>query len=257
MLGAIAGDIIGSVYEHANVKTKNFPLFKKESWFTDDTVMSLALADALVHERDFAQNFRRFYNWYPRAGYGNMFKAWATDTNRKAYQSFGNGSAMRVSAVSYAFEKAEDVLDFAKKSAAVSHDHPEGILGAEVIALATFLARKGYEKADILNAVADHSGYDITFSLNDIRDDYHFDATCQGSVPQVLVAFREGQNFEDVLRSAISIGGDSDTIACMAGSIAGAFYKIPEEIDLETRRRLDDRLLGVLRLFEEKYGIEK
>lgn len=160
---------------------------------------------------------------------------------------------MRVSAVSYAFETVTDVLDNASKSAAVTHNHPQGILGAEVIALATFLARKGFEKADILNVVIDHSGYDIEFSLSDIRDEYHFDTTCQGSVPHALVAFREGEDFEDVLRAAISIGGDSDTIACMAGVIAAAYYIVPKEIDTEVRNRLDDRLSGVLGLFEATF----
>lgn len=254
MIGAIAGDIIGSVYEQANIKTKDFPLFQKACVFTDDTVMALALADAFLHGRDLAENFRRFYAWYPRAGYGNMFKAWAMDPSRGAYNSFGNGSAMRVAAVAYAFDSVEDVLEMAAKSAAVTHNHPEGIKGAEAIALATFLARNGGSKDAILSAVIDRSGYDLDFSLDDIRDDYFFDTTCQGSVPQALVAFRESTDFEDALRSAISIGGDSDTIACMTGSIAGAFYQsVPTVIDLEIRSRLDERLSGVLNLFEERF----
>ncbi len=254
MIGAIAGDVIGSIYEQANIKTKDFPLFQKECVFTDDTVMALALADAFLHGRDIAENFRRFYAWYPRAGYGNMFKAWALDTSREAYNSYGNGSAMRVTAAAYAFDTAEEVLANAAESAVVTHNHPEGIKGAESIALATFLARKGHSKDAILSAVIDVSGYDLDFSLDDIRDEYFFDTTCQGSVPQALVAFRESTDFEDAVRSAISIGGDSDTIACMTGSIAEAFYQsVPIGIDQEVRNRLDERLAGVLKLFEDRF----
>lgn len=254
MIGAIAGDVIGSIYEQANIKTKNFPLFQKSCLFTDDTVMALALADALIHSRDIGSNFRRFYSWYPRAGYGNMFKAWALDPTRGAYNSFGNGSAMRVTAVAYAFETSDEVLAEAEESAIVTHNHAEGIKGAKAIALATFLARNGRPKEAILDAVIDLTGYDLEFSLDDIRDTYFFDTTCQGSVPQALVAFRESTDFEDAIRSAISIGGDSDTIACMAGSIAGAYYQsVPKEIDRHVRSRLDERLSGVLSLFEEKF----
>jgi len=254
MIGAVAGDVIGSVYEQANIKTKDFPLFQRDCVFTDDTVMLLALADAFLHGRDFGTNFRRFYSWYPRAGYGNMFKAWAVDPSREAYNSFGNGSAMRVAAVAYACDAAKEVLEKAEESAAVTHNHSEGIKGAKAIALATFLARTGKTKDAILNAVVDVTGYDLEFSLDEIRDDYIFDATCQGSVPQALVAFREGIDFEDVIRSAVSIGGDSDTIACMAGAVAGAYFcSVPSEISDEVRGRLDERLAGVLELFEERF----
>ena len=253
MIGAIAGDMIGSVFEQANIKHKDFPLFCKQSCFTDDTVMSLALADALLHGRDVAENFRRFYRWYPRAGYGTLFKHWASTPDAPAYNSFGNGSAMRVAACSYAFENREDVLACARESAEVTHDHPEGIKGAEAVALGVFLARNGLGKADILAEIVAHTGYDLGFTLADIRATYSFDATCQGSVPQALVAFREGLDFEDVIRCAVSIGGDSDTIACMAGAIAGAHYGVPKAIKLEVRGRLDERLSGVLALFETRF----
>lgn len=254
MIGAIAGDVIGSVYEQANIKTKDFQLFQKACSYTDDTVMALALADAFLHGRDIGSNFRRFYSWYPRAGYGNMFKAWATDPSREAYNSYGNGSAMRVTAVAYASDTSEEVLEKAEESAVVTHNHPEGVKGAKAIALATFLAKDGKSKDAVLDAVIDETGYDLEFSLDDIRDDYFFDTTCQGSVPQALVAFRESADFEDAIRSAISIGGDSDTIACMAGSIAAAYYhSVPTEIDLEVRSRLDERLSGVLSLFEDRF----
>ncbi len=254
MIGAIAGDVIGSVYEHSNIKSTDFPLFQKSSRFTDDSVMSLALADALVHGRDIAQNFRRFYGWYPRVGYGNLFKAWAKDASFGAYNSYGNGSAMRVAASAYAFDTAEQVLACARESAVITHNHPEGIKGAEAIALGTFLARTGHTKSEILSNIVDQSGYHLEFSLDEIRDDYFFDTTCQGSVPQALVAFREGKDFEDTIRLAISIGGDSDTIACMTGALSAAFYQfIPDVIEIEVRARLDERLAGVLRLFEEKF----
>ncbi|MEM1387055.1 MAG: ADP-ribosylglycohydrolase family protein [Pseudomonadota bacterium] len=254
MIGAIIGDIVGSVYEEANIKTKDFPLFQRASRFTDDTVLTLALADAYLHERDVAACFRRFCAWYPRAGYGALFKSWAADPAAPPYNSFGNGAAMRVSAAAYVARSREAVLQLARDSAAVTHNHSEGIKGAEAIALATFLARSGASKAEVMTSVADYTGYDLGFSLADIRDGYFFDATCQGSVPQALVAFREGEDFEDVLRGAISIGGDSDTIACMAGSVAGAFYPIPAAIDREARGRLDERLTGVLALFEGRFG---
>lgn len=254
MIGAIAGDIIGSVFEQANIKHKEFSLFCKQSHFTDDSVMTLALADALLHGRDIAANFRRFYQWYPRAGYGNLFKHWASSPEAPAYNSYGNGSAMRVAACAAAHESREVVLACARKSAAVTHNHPEGIKGAEAIALGAFLARKEYSKADILAEIVAYSGYDLGFSLADIRAGYFFDATCQGSVPQALVAFREGADFEDVIRCAVSIGGDTDTIACMAGAIAGAHYGVPMAIAKGVRGRLDERLSGVLALYEARFG---
>ena len=254
MIGAIAGDVVGSVFEQSNVKSKEFPLFSRKSRFTDDTVMSLALADALLHGRGIAENFRRFHDWYPRAGYGHLFKNWALTPGLGPYNSYGNGSAMRVSAIAWAFEDEESVLAWARRSAAVTHDHPEGIKGAEAIALATFLARKDEDKESILERVVDLTGYDLEFTLDEIRPRYGFDATCQGSVPQALVAFRESEGFEDSLRAAVSIGGDSDTIACMTGSISAAYYDdVPDSIDAEARGRLDERLQGILALFEERF----
>lgn len=254
MIGAIAGDVIGSVYEHANVRHTDFPLISRGSTFTDDTVMTLALADALLHGRDFAESFRRFYAWYPRAGYGYLFKAWAKDPEKPAYGSFGNGSAMRVSPVAWAAQSEDEVVDLATRSASVSHDHPEGVKGAVAIALATFLARQGCSKTGILVHVVGRTGYDLGFSLDEIRSDYVFDATCQGSVPQALVAFREATGYESAVRLAISIGGDSDTIACMTGAVAAAHYGgVPEPLASEVRGRLDERLRGVLALFEDRY----
>lgn len=254
IIGAIAGDVIGSVYEGRNVKSTDFPLFSPASGPTDDSVLTLALADALLHGRDIAASFRRYYALYPHAGYGAMFHDWAMSPGMGPYGSFGNGSAMRVSPVAWAFDDETAVLDAARDSAAVSHDHPEGIKGAQAIALAAFLARKGTGKDGILEPVAARTGYDLGFSLDEIRPRYRFDATCQGSVPQALVAFREGRDFEDTIRRAVSIGGDSDTIACMAGAVAGAHFGVPGEIDAETRARLDERLNGVLAAFEARFA---
>jgi len=253
MIGAIAGDVIGSVYEHRNMRSTEFPLFSPGSRPTDDSVLTLALAEALLHDADIAGTFRRYYALYPHAGYGAMFHEWAMSPGMGAYGSFGNGSAMRVSAVAWAHDDEAAVLDAARASAAVTHDHPEGIKGAEAVALATFLARNGLTKDEILAAVVARAGYELGFTLDEIRPRYRFDPTCQGSVPQALVAFREGADFEETVRRAVSIGGDSDTIACMAGAVAGAFHGVPAEIDRETRARLDDRLNAVLAAFEARF----
>ncbi len=201
-----------------------------------------------MNGHDIAETFRQYYALYPGAGYGAMFHEWAMTPGMGPYNSFGNGSAMRVSAVAWVHDDEAAVLDAARASAAVTHDHPEGI-----IALATFLARQGRTRDEIMDAVARLTAYDLSFSLDAIRPRYRFDPTCQGSVPQALVAFREGADFEDTLRRAISIGGDSDTIACMAGAIAGARHGVPAEIDREVRARLDQRLSGVLSAFEARY----
>ncbi len=253
MIGAIAGDVIGSVYEHRNVRTTDFPLFSPGSRPTDDSVLTLALADALMNGANIAATFRRYYARYPGAGYGAMFHEWAMSPGMGPYNSFGNGSAMRVSAVAWAHDDEAAVLDAARASAAVSHDHPEGIKGAEAIALATFLARNRLTKDGILASVVERTGYDLGFSLDAIRPHYRFDPTCQGSVPQALVAFREGADFEDTIRRAVSIGGDSDTIACMAGAVAGACHGVPAEIDRAVRARLDDHLNGILSAFEARF----
>ena len=255
MIGAIAGDVIGSTYEHANVRHMGFDLFPDGSTFTDDTVMTLALAEAVMNGRDIAENYRRFCSWYPKAGYGDMFKAWAMDPTRGPYESYGNGAPMRVSPVVALATSRDEALNLATESAAPTHNHSEGIKGAQVIALAGFMAREGASKDDILAEAAKLSGYDLAFDLDDIRDHYTFDATCQGSVPQALVAFREGTDFEDTIRRAISIGGDSDTIACMAGTIAGPFFGVPTEIDRQARARLDSRLSGILSNFETRFPL--
>jgi len=253
MLGAICGDIIGSVFEHENLKSKDFPLFHKESRFTDDTVLTCAVADAIIHGRSFAQNIKKFYHFYPKAGYGYMFSKWANSSENHGYFSFGNGSAMRVSPVAWAFDTLEEVLVQAEASAAVTHNHPEGLKGAKAIAGCVFLARTNHDK-DAIRKFAENLGYDLGFTLDEIRETYQFYATCQQSVPQAIVAFLESDDVEDAIRCAISIGGDSDTIACMTGSIAEAFYGgVPQEICGKALELLDGRLRGIFEIFEKQY----
>jgi ADP-ribosylglycohydrolase len=254
MIGAIAGDVIGSVFEGSNLKSKDFPLFSKDSRFTDDSVLTAAVADCILHDRDYAAGYRAFYHRYPWAGYGFLFSNWAKNPFLEGYGSYGNGSAMRVSPVAWAFDTLEEVLSEAAKSATATHNSVEGIKGAQAIATATYLARTGKTKSAIVSAIVDRFAYDLDFTIDGIREDYAFDVTCQGTVPQALVAFRDSEDFEDAIRSAISIGGDSDTIACMAGSIAAAFHGgVPARIDGAVRARLDERLSGILDPFERRY----
>lgn len=254
MLGAIAGDIIGSVYERENLKTKQFPLFRPESRFTDDTVLTVAIADVLLHQEDYTDTLKQYYQHFPHAGYGGTFKAWAGSSSREPYNSWGNGSAMRVSPVAYAFENLEQVLQAAKRSAEATHNHPEGIKGAQATAAAIFLARTGQSRAEIKTYVESTFGYDLSQTLEAIRPHYRFDVSCQGSVPQAITAFLESTDFEDAIRNAISLGGDSDTIACIAGSIAEAFYGgVPTAIAEEIIIRLDQRLVDVVEAFRTRF----
>ena len=252
MLGAIAGDIIGSPYEWNNYKHVDFPLFSEASRFTDDSVMTFAMARALMNshtEEEFTRNavesMQDFGHKYPRVGYGGKFAMWLTVRANQPYNSFGNGSAMRVSPVAWAFSDLETVEKYAALSAGVTHNHPEGIKGAQAVAGSIFLARTGHTKDDIRSYVQGKY-YDLSRTLDDIRPSYKFNATCQGSVPEAITAFLEGENFEDTVRKAVSIGGDSDTIAAMAGSIAEGMYGVPEDITAEAINRLDDFLRGEL-----------
>lgn len=250
MIGAITGDIVGSPYEFNafNIKTTEFPLFSKRSKFTDDTVMTCAVAAALLDRQDvfheivldepvkkvFTQYMRLFGEYYPTAGYGDRFQSWLNSTDLEPIYSFGNGSAMRVSPIGWYYSDIKDVRRFARLSAEVSHNHPEGIKGAESVACAIFLAKEGKKKSEIKSFIEREFGYNLDFTLDQIRDTYKMDATCQGSVPQAIRAFLEGENFEDTIRLAVSIGGDSDTIACITGSISEAYYRIPSRISSAT-----------------------
>ncbi|MBM4069913.1 MAG: ADP-ribosylglycohydrolase family protein [Planctomycetes bacterium] len=254
MLGAIAGDIVGSVHERGGIKTKVFPLFTAESRFTDDTVLTVAVADSLLHQRDYVDALHDYFHAYPHAGYGGTFIQWAAARNRRPYQSWGNGSAMRVSPVAYACTTLEDVLAEARRSAAVTHDHEHGVRGAQATAAAIFLARTGNSKDDIRRFTEDTFDYILDETLDQLRPAYQFDVSCQGSVPQSIIAFLESSDFEDAIRNAISLGGDADTMACIAGSIAEAYYGgVPEAIRKRTLTTLDQRLRSVVEEFIERF----
>jgi ADP-ribosylglycohydrolase len=255
MLGAIAGDVIGSIYEHRPIKTTRFPLFYPLCRFTDDTVLTVALADSILHGTDFVSLMKQYYRTYPRAGYGGSFQQWAQSERSDPYNSWGNGSAMRVSPVGFAFDTLEEVLEQAKESAQVTHDHPEGIKGAQAVASAIFLARTGQTKEQIKGFVETTFGYHLDTPLDEIRPKYEFQVSCQKSVPQAIRAFLESDDYEDAVRKAISLGGDSDTIACMAGGIAQAYHGgVPEAIGRRVYEILDDHLGGLTRKFTTTYG---
>lgn len=256
MLGAIAGDMIGSIYESPlrNIKTKSFPLFQPQSCFTDDTVLTIAIADAIINNNSYTDKLKEYYQRYPNSGYGGNFRRWAASDRREPYYSFGNGSAMRVSPVAYAFNDLKTVQQQALKSAEVTHNHPEGIKGAQAIATAIFLARSAYKKTVIKGYIEDQFKYNLSPTVETLQKTYSFDISCQGSVPQAIICFLESTDFEDAIRNAISIGGDSDTIACMTGGIAEAFYQeIPSTIVEEVNRRLDDPLKRIMEQFKAQY----
>ena len=269
MYGAILGDIIGSPYEFdMGSKTKDFPLFSGKSTFTDDTVMALAVGDAMLDSQP-VRNFnelkpenlewirnrliwgmQRYGKAYPNAGYGGMFRHWLKTKNPQPYGSFGNGSAMRVSSVGWLFDDLETVRNMARLSAEVTHNHPEGIKGAEATAAAIFLARTGHTKTEIKEYIETEFRYDLSRSCDEIRPGYHHVESCQETVPEAITAFLEGESFEDVIRTAVSLGGDCDTLTCIAGSIAEGFYGVPEELKAECRNNLPEQLRRVLDRFD-------
>ncbi len=256
MIGAIAGDIIGSVYEWGRIKTTSFPLFSPGSQFTDDTVLTVAVADCLVNGKEYAATIKEYGRRYPHAGYGGRFQSWLQASDLQPYNSFGNGSAMRVSPVGFAFSTLGEVLEEAERSAAVTHNHQEGIKGAQAVAAAIFLSRQGHTKDQIRDYIEQAFGYDLQRTLEEIRPNYEFDETCQGSVPESIIAFLESESYEDAVRKAVSLGGDSDTVACIAGGIAQAYYKeIPAHITKRVRETLDKALLAVVDQFNERYGL--
>jgi ADP-ribosylglycohydrolase len=256
MLGAITGDIIGSVHEFLGEKTTDFPLFVEHSRFTDDTVLTIAVADCLLTGAAYVDNFRRYALEYPNRCYGAGFWLWVESRSREPYNSWGNGSAMRVSPVGYAFDTLEDVLREAKRSAEVTHNHPEGIRGAQATAAAIFLARQGESKEGIRKAVQDKFNYDLSGSVETIRPTYSFKESCQETVPQAIIAFLDSADYEDAVRLAVSLGGDADTLACIAGGIAEAFYGgVPAPIMKRALNLLDDRLRTVTLAFCKRYGV--
>ena len=267
MYGAILGDIIGSPYEFdRGNKTKDFPLFSEDSEFTDDTVMTVAVAEAFL-DMDFAEDddvtrdrlvyyLRDWARKYPNAGYGLRFLSWLREGGLRPYGSFGNGSAMRVSPVAWLFDDLDMVQRMARLSAAVTHNHPEGIKGAEATASAIFLARTGSTKAEIKAEIKayieENYGYDLSRTCDEIRPNYYHVESCQETVPEAITAFLEGDSFVDVIRTAVSLGGDCDTLTAIAGSIAEGFYGVPEVLKAQCRRRLPGEMLEVLRRFEER-----
>ena len=251
LYGAIGGDMIGSCYERHNVKTKEFPLFSHWSRYTDDSVMTIATADALLHHLSYAEAYHKWGNRYPHAGYGGSFRRWLFSPDPQPYNSWGNGSAMRISPVGFYAKSEDEVLKEAKASAEVTHNHPEGIKGAQAAALAVYLAKTGADKPAIKEKIETLFGYDLSSQkLDDIRPDYTFDVSCMGTLPVALLAFLDSTGYEDAVRNAISVGGDSDTIAAITGGIALAFYKeMPQEIINGIEAILPDDMLAVCRDF--------
>lgn len=255
MLGAIAGDIIGSVFEWNAIKTTEFPLFSADSTFTDDTVLTIATADAILHRRDYAANYKRFARAYPHAGYGGSFRAWFLDKKSAPYNSWGNGSAMRVSPIGFAYDSLEATLAEAANSAMVTHNHPEGVKGAQAT-VAIFWARNGLSKTEIRREITARFQYRLDMTLAEIRPSYSFDVSCQGSVPQSILAFLESDSVESAIRNAVSLGGDADTMACIAGGIAHAFYqKIPAEICEQVNARLPKEFWQIWEEFKQRFNI--
>ena len=260
MLGAILGDIIGSPYEFdRGEKTKDFPLFTRRSHFTDDSVMTVAVAEAVINAmrrdrrrataEEYARSMREWGREFPDAGYGGMFSRWLVDENMGPYGSYGNGSAMRVSPIGWLYDSLEETREAAADSAKVTHNHPEGIKGAEAVASVIYLARTGNSRSRIRRYVEEEFGYDLSRTLDDIRPGYHHVESCQETVPEAITAFLEGKSFEDVIRNAVSLGGDTDTLACIAGSMAEAYFGVPEYLYKEVVLRWHPHMRNVYRYF--------
>ena len=261
MYGAILGDIIGSPFEFdRGNKSKKFELFSPGAEFTDDTVMTIAVWEGLldagldrepeVQNRLLIKYLQKWGRKYPYAGYGARFGRWLMQENPVPYGSFGNGSAMRVSSVAWLYDSLERVREVARLTAEITHDHPEGIKGAEATASAIFLARTGHTKAEIKEYIVSNFGYDLSRTCDEIRPDYRHVESCQETVPEAITAFLEGEDFEDVIRTAVSLGGDCDTLTAIAGSIAEGFYGVPESLKCECRKRVPEEMVRVLDAFE-------
>ena len=254
MLGAIAGDIVGSVFEGSGRKETDFPLVSSRSTFTDDTVLTVAVAAVLLDGSDYASTLRHYGRRYPHRGYGGSFHTWLHDDSLGPYNSWGNGSAMRVSPVGFAAKTVDEVLSEAHRSAAVTHNHPEGVRGAQATALAAFLARHGASKSELRHELTERFGYDLERSVEEIRPTYAFDVSCQGSVPESIICFLDSADLEGAIRLAVSLGGDADTMACIAGGIAEAFYgPVPDVIEAEVRNRLPEDLLDIVDRFHARF----
>ena len=256
MIGAIAGDIIGSVYEFGRTKSKEFPLFGLDSHFTDDTVMTVAIAQAVLTDGDYRKAVLDFGRRYPDAGYGGFFNSWLRSPDPKPYNSWGNGSAMRVSPIGFAFETVDDVLREAARTAEFTHNHPEGIKGAQATALAVFLARTVRDKDLIRAEITSRFDYDLARTVDEIRPSYSFDESCQRTVPEAIIAFLDSSSYEDAFRNAVSLGGDSDTLACITGGIAEAFYgPVSPSIRQKVQEILTPELWEITEAFCAKYEL--
>ena len=252
LMGAICGDIMGSPYEYWRARTKNYDFdpFPPRARFTDDTVMSIAVADWIMQGSNLSKGMQKWGHKYPDAGFGGMFRMWLSAPDPKPYNSFGNGSAMKVSPVGCAYDTLEETLLKAKESAEVTHNHPEGIKGAQATAAAIFMARNGKSKEEIKDYISETFGYDLNRTCDQIRPEYEFDVTCQGSVPESIICFLESKDYEDCVRLAVSMGGDSDTMGAIAGSIAAAYYgEIPHAILEKCWAKLPDEIREVIEKF--------
>lgn len=258
IIGAICGDIIGSTREFNPIKTKDFELIQKYSTFTDDTVLTLAVASWLTNDEKhvnekLVKEIQILTNKYPQAGYGGRFRKWIKSSNPKPYRSWGNGSAMRVSPVAWICNSLEDTQILAKKSAEVTHNHPEGIKGAVATASAIYLARNNKNKEYIKEYVEATFNYNLSRQLSDMRDDYKFEVSCQKSVPESIICFLESDSYTDTIRNAISLGGDADTMAAISGSIASAYYEVPKKLTNECISRLDKELVDIYEEYNNKF----
>ena len=262
LMGAILGDIAGSIYEFDPHKSTDINLQDNRMDYTDDTIMTIAVADWILNDKRHTMNglVERMQQWgrrypHPMGAYGNMFSQWLRSDNPMPYNSWGNGSAMRVSAVGFAFDTLEETMNVAKKCAEVTHDHPEGIKGAQATAAAIFMARTGSPKKEIRRFITDTFGYNLDRSCDDIRPTYGFDGSCQGTVPESIIAFLDSKDYEDALRLCISLGGDADTMGAITGAIAGAYYnKMPYALYEFGMEKLPKDIQNVVGLFNSKYG---
>lgn len=256
MLGAIVGDIVGSIYEFNNHRSKEFPLFGEKCKFTDDTVLTVAVADCLMSNGNYAKYIKNYARKYTGRGYGGRFRQWVSSDSWEPYNSWGNGSAMRVSAVGFAYADLAEVMVESQRSAEVTHNHPQGIRGAQATAVAIFMARQGQSKVEIKETIAKSFGYNLNRTLDEIRPVYKFNESCQETVPEAIIAFLESTDFEDAIRNGISLGGDSDTLTCITGGIAEAFYGgVPQDIAEKALSYLPKAMREVVEEFRTRYDL--
>ena len=265
MYGALLGDMIGAPYEFdRGTKTKVFELFTRETHITDDSIMTTAVADALLGLPADADDIKvkeavifAMQSWgdmYPDAGYGNMFCSWLRAEDPEPYGSYGNGAAMRVSPAGWLYDSLEETRRYARLTAEVTHNHPEGIKGAEATASAIYLARTGSTKGEIKEYIVQEFGYDLSRTCDEIRPDYYHDESCMRTVPEAIIAFMESEDFEDTVRTAVSLGGDTDTLACIAGSIGEAYFGIPDKLRTQCLTKLTPEIQDVVDRFYERVG---